>query len=317
MFPSRFRSSRWSEPDPDPIHPDRDAVRTTGRFPPRSDERRRKPAFDGFVGGCRRLGPASWSGGRAPANGSKPVATIALVPGATRPGTRARVRSGFAGRRAIHRAHCDARAPGRVAHAPNAAAPGANDRRACGADPARLLDTSGPGRRGPGKAEAGAPSPARLDAGAKIEAFVGVLSEPPRHRPRGTPAVRRASLEAKLCPRARTKPRIDWPPRNSGRHCSRRGYSATKPARYPCAVLIRFYYPHRTLVLISASFTTSTRDRYIRTVPPHTDQYPDSTLRLARQSMDQKRTTSCVGVFSRHGGCQSRLSRRSSHRRCR
>ena len=51
MLPSRFLSSRWSEPDRDPIHPDRDAVRTTGRFPPGSDERRRNRAFDQSVGG--------------------------------------------------------------------------------------------------------------------------------------------------------------------------------------------------------------------------------------------------------------------------
>ena len=315
MLPSRFLSSRGSEPDPDPIHADRGAVRTTGRFLPGSDERRRKPAFDGFVGGLRRLGPAPSSDGRAPANGSVPVAAIAVSPGVARPATRARVRNGIAGRRAIPRAHCDLRASGRVAHARNAAAPRANERRACGADSARVLDMSGPVRRGPAKDEAAVPWPTRLDAGAKVEAVAGEHPEPRRHRPRGTPAVRWASREATVGTRVRAKPRRHSSPRNSGRRCRRHGYRATKPAGCACTVLICFDFLYRTLVLISASFTTSTTDSDIRKLPTQTERCRETTLLPASLPSNRKRATSRVGISPRYTRCQSRLPRRESHRR--
>ena len=315
MLPSKFIWSLGSEPDPDPIHADRGAVRAAGHLPPGSDARRRTLAFDRSVGGLRPLGRAPSSDGRAPANGSVPLATIAVIPGAARPATRARVRSGIAGRRAIPRAHCDLRASGRVAHARNAAAPRANERRACGADSARVLDMSGPVRRGPAKDEAAVPWPTRLDAGAKVEAVAGEHPEPRRHRPRGTPAVRWASREATVGTRVRAKPRRHSSPRNSGRRCRRHGYRATKPAGYACAVLIRFDFLGRTLVLTSGSLTTSTTDSDILTLPTQTNRYKETTRCPASLPINRKRATSRVGISPRYAGCQSRLPRRESHRR--
>ena len=165
------------------------------------------------------------------------------------------------------------------------------------------------------RSEAGAPSPARLDAGAKIEAFDGEHPEPRRHRPRGTPAVTWASREATVGTRVRAKPRRHSSPGNSGRRGSRHGYRATKPAGYACAGLLRFILLGRTLVLTSGSLTTSTTESDILKLPMQTKLYKEKTLCPASLPINRKPTTWRVGISPRYTRCQSRLPRRESHRR--